>query len=124
METIKPSLTKDLSKEDKLSSLIKDGIVEGLKLSGIKAGKDGTVRVSKKIGAIFSLGTFIVAIVSLFIAAYSFGGIVIIKKLDRIEIKQAHFEKEIKANQAHFEKELTEIKTNMALILERLPKKD
>ena len=113
METIKPSVTKDLSKEDKLSSLIKDGIVEGLKLSGIKAGKDGTVRVSKKIGAIFSLGTFIVAIVSLFIAAYSFGGIVIIKKLDRIEIKQAHFEKE-----------LTEIKTNMALILERLPKKD
>ena len=114
---------KGLSKEDltKISSLIKGNIIKKLKGSWIKASiKAGTVRVPKNIGAMFSLGIFIVAMVSLLIAVNSYSTFSTNKRLENLEKGQAHFEtelKEIKDNQARFE---TEVKKNQARLETKL----
>ena len=77
----------------KLSSYLKNDIIKSLKRSVIK---DGTVRVPKNIGAIFSLGIFIVAMVSLLIAVNSYSSFSTNKRLENLEKGQAHFETELK----------------------------
>ena len=111
----KPAI-QSLSKEDltKLSSLIEDNIIKGLKLSARKA---GAVLVPNKIGAIFSMGTFMVAMMSLLIAVYSFSSFNTNRRLNNLEKGQANLETELKEFKI-------EVREKFDKILERLPEKN